>query len=216
VAQGFAATQGAGASEDRFAQALAQRSYLPGICFKYHAACFMTHSSIEAIRALRVAERFATEDVRAVELTVNEGHFGVCNIPAPRTGLEAKFSLRFTAAMALAGRDTAGIKTYTDALARDPELVALRDRVTVVAWPQPRAETRVRIQLGDRACEHETNVGVPATDLDAQWRSLVAKFHALVDPRLGRDKTERLVETCRHLEQASDLTTFFESIRGTA
>ncbi|MCX7063284.1 MAG: MmgE/PrpD family protein, partial [Proteobacteria bacterium] len=148
VPQGFAATQGDGASAERFNRALLEDSYLPGVCFKYHAACYMTHSSIEAIRGLLSTHRIAPNDVTSVELTVNEGHFGICNIAAPRSGLEAKFSLRFTAAMALRGRDTSGIETYTDQLTREPELVALRDKVQVVAWPDARPETRVRIHVG--------------------------------------------------------------------
>ncbi len=214
--QGFAATQGHGASIERFERALAQDSYLPGVCFKYHAACYMTHSSIEAIRGLVSAHRIAPDDVDSIELTVDAGHFGVCNIPAPRTGLEAKFSLRMTAAMALAGRDTAGIATYTDRLAADPALIALRDKVSVVAWPSAKPETRARIRVGDRTFETELNVGVPATDLDAQWERLVRKFHALVDPLLGDEVATQLADTCRSLERVDDLEPFWRAIRGAA
>ncbi len=216
TAQGFAATQGHGASAERFNRALIEDSYLPGVCFKYHAACYMTHSSIEAIRELVEKHQIAADDVRDVEITVNEGHFGVCNIQAPTTGLETKFSLRLTAAMALSGRDTSGIDTYTDALPRDPQLVALRDRVRVVAWPEARAETRVRIGVGDRTFETETNVGIPLTDLDAQWTRLIRKFHALVDPVLGGNSAAQLVETCRNLEREDDLDAFWKLIRGAA
>ena len=216
VRQGFAATQGRSASAERFNRAVIEDSYLPGVCFKYHAACYMTHSSIEAIRELVSAHRIGADDVTAIELTVNEGHFGVCNIPAPSTGLEAKFSLRFTAAMALGGRDTSGIETYTDQLTRDPKLIALRDKVDVVAWPDARPETRVRIRVGERTFETATNVGIPLTDLDAQWDKLIRKFHALADPLIGRDAAAQLAEKCRHLEYEGHLDTFWRLIRGKA
>ena len=61
------------------------------------------------------------------------GVLDVCNIPEPRTGLEGKFSLRATAAMGLLGDDTGAISTYTDERVKRPELVRLRDRVSVVA-----------------------------------------------------------------------------------
>jgi 2-methylcitrate dehydratase PrpD len=214
--QGFAATQGHGASAERFNRALLEDSYLPGVCFKYHAACYMTHSSIEAIRELIGTHRFVPNDVTGVELTVNEGHFGICNIAEPRSGLEAKFSLRFTAAMALRGRDTSGIETYTDQLTREPELVALRDKVRVVAWPDARPETRVRISVGERVYEASMNVGIPLTDLDAQWQKLTQKFHALVDPLLGRAAADTLVDLCRNLDAATDLKPFWRLIRGAA
>ncbi len=216
TAQGFAATQGHGASADRFARALDEASYLPGVCFKYHAACYMTHSSIEAIRTLQAAQRIAPGDVTAIELSVNQGHFGVCNIAQPCTGLEAKFSLRFTAAMALVGRDTSGIDTYTDALTRDAELVALRDKVDVVAWPDARPETRVRIRVGNEAFEASTNIGIPLTDYELQWRKLKSKFHALVDPLLGNETAKSLVQQCTDLEHVKDLTPFWRAIRGLA
>jgi 2-methylcitrate dehydratase PrpD len=216
IPQGFAATQGRGASVERFNRALIEDSYLPGICFKYHAACYMTHSSIEAIRELVSAHRIGADDVTEIELTVNEGHFGVCNIPTPQTGLEAKFSLRFTAAMALTGRDTSGIETYTDQLTRDRQLVALRDKVKVVAWPDARPETRARIRIGDRTLEAATNVGIPLTDLDAQWDKLTRKFHALVDPILGREAAAQLAEKCRHLEHEGHLDSFWRLLGGKA
>jgi len=116
----------------------------------------------------------------------------------------------------LSGRDTSGIDTYTDALPRDPALVALRDRVRVVAWPEARPETRVRIGVSDRAYETETNVGIPLTDLDAQWTKLIRKFHALVDPVLGGNSAAQLVATCRNLEREDDLEPFWKLIRGAA
>jgi len=216
VAQGFAATQGPGASAERFNRALIEDSYLPGICFKYHAACYMTHSSIEAIRGLVSAHRIAANDVTEVEVMVNEGSFGVCNILEPRTGLEAKFSLRFTAAMALSGRDTSGIEVYTDALTREPALVALRDKVRVVAWPEPRPDTKVTVHVGSRAFDATTNVGIPAADLDAQWAKLTHKFHALVDPLLGSGNATQLASLCQDLEKNRDLADFWRLTRGVA
>jgi len=216
AAQGFAATQGRSASPERFNRALIEDSYLPGVCFKYHAACYMTHSSIEVIRQLVKANRIGADEVTEIELTVNEGHFGVCNIPQPQTGLEAKFSLRFTAAMALAGRDTSGIETYTDQLTHDAQLIAIRDKVKVVAWPDARPETRARIRVGERTFEGATNVGIPLTDLNEQWDKLTRKFHALVDPILGREAAAQLAEKCRHLEHEGHLDTFWRLIRGAA
>jgi hypothetical protein len=87
--------------------------------------------------------------------------------------------------------------------------------VRVVAWPDARAETRVR-RRGDHAYETEMNVGIPLTDLDAQWTKLIRKFHALVDPVLGGNSAAQLVETCRQLEHADNLDGFWKLIRGAA
>ena len=216
TAQGFAATQGHGASVERFNRALIEDSYLPGICFKYHAACYMTHSSIEAIRELVGKHRIAANDVRDVEITVNEGHFGVCNIQAPHhrprnevqpaphrcDGVERPRHVRHRhlhrrVAARSATRRAAG-------------------SVRVVAWPEARPETRVRIGVGDRATKRKPTSVFRSTDLDAQWTKLIRKFHALVDPVLGGNSAAQLVETCRNLEHEEDLDAFWKLIRGAA
>ena len=212
--QGFMATQSPTSNPARFEQALAQPAYTQDICFKYHAACYLTHSSIEATRQLRAANGFEPGDVEEVEIRVDPGHFKVCNIQKPATGLEAKFSLRFTAAMALAGVETASIDVFTDELTRNERLVALRDRVRVQAHTEPTPESIVTIRTSDgaevsRAC----NVAIPMTDLDAQWRKLEAKFEALVGPRLGSNIAAGLIDDCRRLEEIDDLTPLFRALQ---
>ena len=67
-----------------------------------------------------------------------------------------------------------------------------------------------------RVFEASMNVGIPLQDLDVQWQKLTQKFHALVDPLLGRDAADTLVDLCRNLEAVSDLKPFWRLIRGTA
>lgn len=204
--QGFMATQSEAPSLDRFYAALATLEFVPDICFKYHAACYLTHSAIEAVLTLRRNERLDARSIEAVEVQVNRGHFDVCNIAAPATGLEAKFSLRFTVAMALAGEDTASIALFTDALTARPDLVALRERIAVVAHPSPRPETHVRITTRDgRVLEAEANVAIPATDLDAQWQRLTEKFHTLAAPVLNTDGADAVEDACRRLPDLAGL-----------
>ena len=82
--------------------------HLRGNLFKYHAACYGTHAAIEAARRLRRAHGLDDDAIRGVTVRVDPASDKVCNIGDPRTGLESKFSLRPTVAMALAGVDTAG------------------------------------------------------------------------------------------------------------
>ena len=211
--QGFMATQSQEPSLDRFYAALATPEFVPDICFKYHAACYLTHSAIEAALELAGANDLRPDQIEAVDVCVNRGHFDVCNIAEPTTGLEAKFSLRFTLALALAGEDTASIRLFTDALTKRRDLVALRDRVTVRAHEQPRAETLVRIQTRDgRTLDAEANVANPATDLDAQWQRLAEKFHTLSDPVLGAGAADVVEDGCRRLPDLDDLGVLWQAL----
>ena len=215
--QGFMATQAGSSDPDRFERAMQQPAYTQNICFKYHAACYLTHSSIEAVRQLCAGNGFGLDDIEEVEIQVDSGHFKVCNIQEPSTGLEAKFSLRFTAAMALAGIETASIDAFTDALTRDQRLVALRDRVRVTAHGAPMPESIVTIRTRDGAEKSlACNVAIPMTDLDTQWRKLEAKFQALVAPRLGENAAASLIDDFRNLERMDDLAPLFNALRAGA
>ena len=204
--QGFMATQSTAPSLDDFYAALATAEFVPDICFKYHAACYLTHSAIEAARELAASHQLRPADVEKVEVWVNAGHFDVCNIPNPATALEAKFSLRFTVALALAGDDTADIRLFTDKLTRRNDLVGLRDRVKVHAHERAREQTRVVVHTrrGDTLTA-EANVAIPATDLDAQWQRLSEKFHTLAAPVLGAERADTLEDACRRLTDLPDL-----------
>lgn len=207
VPQGFVATA---SSTPQPAAALAEPPggfHTTDTVFKYHAACYLTHSSIEALKTLRQRHGLKSEEVERVTLKVDAGHLKVCNIPEPKSGLEIKFSLRFTAAMALAGRDTSNDGVYTDALTREPELVALRDKVVVETRRHDHhsaAEVVVKLRDG-REISETTDVGIPMTDLDAQWARLESKFRALVSPILGEERTGKLAQLCRNLDNVEDI-----------
>ena len=162
--------------------------------FKYHAACYLTHASINA--ALALAEQVKADEVAAVEVHVAPDSLQVCNIGEPSTGLEGKFSLRATTAMALLGDDTTDMAAYSDERMRDADLVELRDRVTVVP-DASRAGTRSKVVVvtsaGERL-EAADDTGRPAADLGVQEERLASKFLGLATPVLGPDRAAALRE----------------------
>src|SRR5215475_5886375 len=97
--QGFARTHGADFDPERAMAPPPLGLHLRANLFKYHAACYLTHAAIEAARNLKAEHAIAPEQVRSVRIRLDRGCAGVCNIADPRTGLEAKFSLRFTMAL---------------------------------------------------------------------------------------------------------------------
>ncbi len=99
------------------------------VTHKFHACCHGTHAMIEALDSQ--SRRMAGKEVDSVTVSVHPSWMSVCNLPEPRTGLEAKFSLKLIAAMVMDGQDTAQLDTFSDAACVNPRLVALRDRVTV-------------------------------------------------------------------------------------
>ena len=202
-AQGFADTQSRDFHADTALSEPGAGWHLRNNLFKYHAACYLTHAPIECARAIRRQSGFGPKEVREVVVCVDAGAAKVCHIPEPRTGLEAKFSLRLTTAMALAGLDTASLGIYSERNATDPALVRLRDTIAVEFkpnWPHTLAEARVTLKNG-QVLQARHDSGVPATDLDAQQKRLNAKFMSLAEPILGRGQAEQLAATVASLDR---------------
>jgi 2-methylcitrate dehydratase PrpD len=205
--QGFAPTHSRDFHPERDREDREPGHWLRSNLFKYHAACYLTHAPIDVISGLRRSHRFAPGDVARVEITVHESCAGVCHIPSPTTGLEAKFSLRATAAMALRGDDTSGLYAFTDEKVNDPELVALRDRVEVGFSPvgeMTQASVSIHMKAGG-LLHAQGDSGRPAVDLDEQERRLCAKFLALATPVLGLDRAERLRGLALKLDSLPDV-----------
>src|SRR5437660_1056232 len=144
--QGFALTHG---PDFRPEAALAEPPggfHILANLFKYHAACYLTHGPIECARQVRQRHGVRPEEIAGINLKLDRSCERVCNILAPTDGLESKFSLRQTVAMALAGVDTASLGAYSAATATDPALMALRDKIVLDFqddWPQAAAEIEV-------------------------------------------------------------------------
>ena len=113
-AQGFAATHAPDFLPEKALAEPKRGFHIYGNLFKYHAACYMTHAPIECGRQLRERRRGARPTSRRSPCSSHHATDRVCNIPAPTDGLEAKFSLRQTVAMALAGVDTASLGAYSE------------------------------------------------------------------------------------------------------
>jgi 2-methylcitrate dehydratase PrpD len=191
-AQGLAATQSVSFNPEEAMTDFPLDHHIRNNLFKYHASCYLTHGAIEAGRALRERSRVSSNAVQGIEIRVPPVADRVCNIAKPATGLEAKFSLRLTVAMALAGRDTSGISTFDDAVTDDPELVRLRDMATIVfddSYPEANAEVTIATSDG-KSLSASHDAGVADADLRRQGNKLERKFDALVQPVLGARSTE--------------------------
>ncbi|HEX3881254.1 MAG TPA: MmgE/PrpD family protein [Stellaceae bacterium] len=175
--------------------------------FKYHAACYMTHAPIECARQIRDRHHAAEGDIAAIKLSVNRGSSRICNIQAPGDGLQAKFSLRQTVAMALAGIDTASLGAYSVATATDPALVRLRERIELDFQDDlAEAGAELAVTLRDGTVAHATHdAGLAMTDFAAQGARLADKFDALVEPVLGAARTRELRAMIEGLDDVAEI-----------
>jgi len=211
--RGFAATQ----SDGLPAEGLRWAGYaLDQNLFKHHAACFGTHGTLEAIGALR-RQGLAPADVRGIRLKVDAGADAMCNIAAPTTGLEAKFSLRFNAALALCGADTSDVAAYVDAAVGRADLEAIRAITSVdlapAGWPEDVTEVTVET-LDGRTLIARHDVSEPSGDLDALRRKLRLKFLNLTEPLMGAQRAQGLIAQVEGLAVQGDLTDMLAAATG--
>jgi len=205
--QGFGASQSDRMHPDAALGEPPQGWHLRNNLFKYHAACYLTHAPIECAREIRLNSNFPPERVRKIMLRIDSGADKVCNIANPTTGLEAKFSLRQTVAMALTGVDTAALDAYTDEITREPRIRALRDKMSIEfqpGWSHSLAEMAIQLDDGT-TIEATHDSGIPWTDVARQRRALETKFDSLVTPVLGAAGARRLHDAIDRVEEMEDV-----------
>jgi 2-methylcitrate dehydratase PrpD len=172
---------------------------------KEHAACALAGGSIENMRALRRTGAFDAAGVESVRLQLAPSSVRVCDILAPRTGLEVKFSVRTVAAMALLGYDTALPGSFTDAVAGAEDIAALRARISVEGRPDlDVAESRATIELRDgRVLERTFDERRVDRDPAVRRARTRTKFAALTAPYLSPGAAAALETRIFALEEAA-------------
>ena len=214
TAQGFAATHAGAKPSREILDRFEGRFLIRDTLFKYHASCYLTHAPIDAARRIRTEHRVDPDSIEDVEVRVHPALFGVCNIQQPKTGLEGKFSLRATTAMALLGEDTGRLEAFTDASVTDPRVVSLRDRIRVVGAEKiPSTRATVVVKSNGRIFQAESDSGQPASNLAAQRDNLTRKFIGLTAPILGRRDADALASAALN---ADELASRFKTDRSDA
>ena len=180
--------------------------------FKYHAACYLTHSTMEGLKRFSAEHAISADAISDIAIHVPEAHLGVCNIQEPMSGLETKFSLRHCAAFVLRDFDTASIATYSDDNAQDPDLVALRQKVSVIGNLPPGTQTEITIKTeAGQSIDVSFDVGIPAKDLEKQEHDLIAKFVSLTDDLVEGD-TNDFARSVLDLSQSASIGSFVQSL----
>jgi len=171
--------------------------HFSSISHKFHACCHGLHAMLEALSSVECN----ADEIRKIEVCTNPRWMSVCNIVQPETGLEAKFSYCFTAAMALSGVDTASIQSYTCETVKKQELQRLSECVSVLE-DAGISETASRITIhlaGGEMIEASHDLLSPLT-VEMRANKLYRKATGI----LGVRHTQRLWD----LAQGDDLKDF--------
>jgi len=183
--------------------------------FKLYPCCHLNHAYLDAVGGLKRTNALRADQVAEIECLVPAGEVPiVCEPEAakrrPRTTYDAKFSLAFCVAAALAG-DRVAIGAFTEESIRDPRLLALADRVRFSIDAASRyPETFpgwVKIRLKDGGvmeAREESQRGGPDRPIGAD--EVIAKFRDNAAPVLALDRVSALERAILGLDHAGDLT----------
>ncbi|WP_223124144.1 MmgE/PrpD family protein [Nocardioides marmotae] len=112
-------------------------AWVHDFAIKPYPSCFATQRAIDAARELRAelaAQGSGPADVARVEVSLEHGGTRPLRDAPPRTGLEAKFSVEYTVALALVAGDVV-LDDFTDAALARPDVAALAPRVHLSERP---------------------------------------------------------------------------------
>lgn len=205
--RGFAQVVSTKHDWNEITDALGERFEIAFNTYKPFACGIVVHPCIDACVQLR--DRGITADrIERIELKVHPLVLELCGRKEPADGLQGKFSVYHGCAVGLVfGR--AGEDEYADAIVTRPDVVALRRKVVATvdtSIAEDAADVTAVLADGSRvhiAIDHAVgSLERPMTDAQ-----LDAKFHALADPVLGRERAERLADACRNLSAAADVRT---------
>ena len=183
--------------------------------FKLYPCCHLNHAYLDAVARLKRMEGLTAREVEEVECLVPAGEVPIVCEPAaaklrPRTPYDAKFSLAFCVAAALAG-DRVGIGAFTEESIREPRALALAARVRYTvdpSSPYPRTFPGwVKVRLTDgRVLEarEESQRGGP--DKPIAPDEVIAKFRDNAACLLPQSRRAALEGAVLGMERAQDLS----------
>lgn len=188
----------------------------PGVGFKKHPCNYFTHRPIDAALALRNEHHIAPDQIASV--TVRFPRFDYVNRPAPATGLDGKFSVQYTTALALLDGGIT-VASFSNERRFAPDMLDLLPRVTMLVDPSIPADfaemhVEVTVALHDgrvvsRVLRDLTGfIGFP---LSRDER--LTKYYACADGILPRETADRVLDLVDRLETLPDIGALLDLLR---
>ncbi len=203
--RGFAHVLATNRNLDSITAGLGETFEISQNTYKPYACGVVCHPVIDGCMQMHSQHSLSPEQVASVALRVHPLALELTGIKAPRGGLESKWSLYHSAAVAIVD-NAAGEHQYADERVHDPVISQMRECVTAEADSGLREdEAFIAITLRDgrileQHVEHAIgSIGHPMSD-----RDLERKFFALAEDVLSNAQIGALIEKCWRLASLDD------------
>jgi 2-methylcitrate dehydratase PrpD len=174
--------------------------------YKPFACGIVIHPAIDGCIQLRNEHGLTAEKIASIHLKVHPLVLELTGKRTPQVGLEGKFSVFHSAAVAIIdGR--AGENQYSDAAVRDAKTIRLRDSVDATVDGSIAADAvHITVTLTDGSkLEKFVEHAIGSKDRPMTNDDLAAKFTDLVEPILGGAQAAQLLQACWDMQGAPDL-----------
>ncbi len=173
--------------------------------YKPFACGIVEHPAIDGCIQLRNKHKLKGDEIEAITLRSHPLVLELTGKKTPQTGLEGKFSVYHSSAVAVI-HGAAGEEEYSDAVVRNPKVIALRDRVTATvdkAMHEDQVHVTIKLKNGktlEKYVEHCVgSLGRPMSDAD-----LEAKFRAFCPGILAKGEADKLIRLCWNIGKLDD------------
>ena len=173
--------------------------------YKPFACGIVIHPAIDGCVQLRNEHKLTGDEIEAIALKAHPLVLELTGKKTPQVGLEGKFSVYHSSAVAVI-YGAAGEAEYSDAVVRDPKVVALRDKVSATvdkAMHEDQVHVSIKLKNGktvEKYVEHAVgSLARPMSDAD-----LEAKFKDLCKGILSDGETGKLIGLCWDVGKLKD------------
>ncbi|MDB5809467.1 MAG: MmgE/PrpD family protein [Betaproteobacteria bacterium] len=173
--------------------------------YKPFACGIVIHPIIDGCVQLRNEHQLKAGDIESIALKVHPLVLELTGKKTPQVGLEGKFSVFHSAAVAIIHGE-GGEDVYSDQCVRDPEVITLRDKVSASvdkSVHEDAAHIAIKLKDGRTPTKHvEHAIGSlarPMSDAD-----LEAKFRKFAKGILAQGETDALLKLCWSVDALKD------------
>jgi 2-methylcitrate dehydratase PrpD len=203
--RGFANVLASARNYDEITKRLGETWEISLNTYKPFACGIVEHPAIDGCVQLRNEHKLKAEDIESIALKVHPLVLELTGKKTPQTGLEGKFSVYHSSAVAIV-HGAAGEEQYSDTVVRDPRVIALRDKVVATVESgihEDQVRIAIRLKGGkvlEKYIEHAVgSLGRPMSDAD-----LEAKFRSLANGILSQPETDKLIRMCWDVAKLKD------------
>lgn len=181
------------------------------VSFKPYPSCALTHPVIDA--ALHLSHELAGDmsRIESIECFVNPIAAQVAGRAEPTTGLSAKFSIQFCAAVAL-NNSKLGDRDFVDESLRNENVMSLLRKVRLVPDESiSTVQAVVRVVLADGSrIEHRIELAKGNPENPMTKDESLSKFLDVTAASLGQRRGKVIADQCLTIDEMTDVASLFD------